>query len=152
MPIKHSLLSGADLHEPKGIETASSGTVYTANGAGSGSWSRVASLAQGPTIDANDSTPGYFLAPTNCRLTSVSLILKDVMVTSEPSLTLVVKDSSGVVVGTVVFPAASDQPGTAMTSALNTALSVGGYVTVEVSGVPATSSCRIGSAFVVEHT
>lgn len=34
----HRNLTGADLHEPKGVATASAGTVYVANGSGSGSW------------------------------------------------------------------------------------------------------------------
>jgi hypothetical protein len=36
--IAHKNLSGADLHEPKGIGGAAAGTVYVANGAGSGVW------------------------------------------------------------------------------------------------------------------
>lgn len=36
--IAHSQLTGADLHEPKGVASALSGQVYRANGAGSGSW------------------------------------------------------------------------------------------------------------------
>jgi microcystin-dependent protein len=34
----HKNLTGADLHEPKGVENASSGMVYVADGAGSGVW------------------------------------------------------------------------------------------------------------------
>lgn len=34
----HRNLTGADLHEPKGADTALSGQVYVADGAGSGSW------------------------------------------------------------------------------------------------------------------
>lgn len=37
MPL-HKDLTGAELHEPKGVESALSGTVYVANGVGSGSW------------------------------------------------------------------------------------------------------------------
>lgn len=40
MPL-HSSLTGADLHEPKGAESASAGTVYISDGAGSGSWTKV---------------------------------------------------------------------------------------------------------------
>lgn len=36
--IQHSVLTGADLHEPKGIGLASSDEVYVANGSGSGAW------------------------------------------------------------------------------------------------------------------
>lgn len=34
----HKDLTGADLHEPKGVSTATLGQVYVANGAGSGTW------------------------------------------------------------------------------------------------------------------
>lgn len=37
----HRDLTGADLHEPKGVDTASANTVYVANGSGSGSWGKV---------------------------------------------------------------------------------------------------------------
>ena len=34
----HNALTGSDLHEPKGVAAATSGTVYVADGVGSGSW------------------------------------------------------------------------------------------------------------------
>lgn len=39
--IEHSALTTGELHEPKGIATATSGEVYKANGVGSGSWSPI---------------------------------------------------------------------------------------------------------------
>lgn len=39
--IAHASLTGAELHEPKGASTATLGTVYVANGSGSGSWATV---------------------------------------------------------------------------------------------------------------
>lgn len=38
MTIQHNLITGADLHEPKGVATATSGKVYIANGSSSGAW------------------------------------------------------------------------------------------------------------------
>lgn len=38
---EHRNLTGAALHEPKGVENAAPKTVYTADGAGSGSWQAV---------------------------------------------------------------------------------------------------------------
>ena len=35
---EHRLLTGNQLHEPKGVESASPGTVYVADGSGSGQW------------------------------------------------------------------------------------------------------------------
>lgn len=38
MTVEHSLLTGSSLHEPKGVDSASSGEVYIADGLGSGAW------------------------------------------------------------------------------------------------------------------
>lgn len=40
MTVSHASLTDPELHEPKGVATATLGQVYTANGAGSGSWSK----------------------------------------------------------------------------------------------------------------
>lgn len=40
--IAHASLTGSELHEPKGADSAPLGTVYVANGAGSGSWNSIA--------------------------------------------------------------------------------------------------------------
>lgn len=34
----HNTLTGSDLHEPKGVDSAASGKIYVADGVGSGSW------------------------------------------------------------------------------------------------------------------
>ncbi len=39
--VSHATLTGAQLHEPKGVEVAPLGTVYVSNGTGSGSWANV---------------------------------------------------------------------------------------------------------------
>lgn len=38
MTIQHSLLTGANLHEPKGVASATVNKVYVSDGAGSGTW------------------------------------------------------------------------------------------------------------------
>lgn len=38
MTIQHNLITDPDIHEPKGVATASAGKAYVANGTGSGSW------------------------------------------------------------------------------------------------------------------
>lgn len=39
--VSHASLTGSEIHEPKGIGSAALGTVYVANGAGSGSWNSI---------------------------------------------------------------------------------------------------------------
>lgn len=55
--VSHASLTGSELHEPKGVASAPLGTVYVANGAGSGTWSSIGTSAfTGMVAD--------FLAPT----------------------------------------------------------------------------------------
>lgn len=70
--VAHSTLPNVDLHEPKGVSTATSGQVYVANGSGSGAWS-AASTILGITGQISDfATP---VAPTGwleCNGSSIS--------------------------------------------------------------------------------
>lgn len=58
--VVHSTLTGANLHEPKGAATATSGMVYVADGLGSGTWTLKNALwtPYTPTITATGGTLG----------------------------------------------------------------------------------------------
>jgi hypothetical protein len=43
--VQHADLTGADLHEPKGADSASVNTVYVADGSGSGTWNKIGSTS-----------------------------------------------------------------------------------------------------------
>lgn len=58
MAIEHSVVSDPNIHEPKGITTASTNTVYISNGSGSGTWNKVG-LNQ---LDQTDVDTRYALA------------------------------------------------------------------------------------------
>jgi len=61
----HKDLSGIDLHEPKGVEDASSGQYYAADGAGSGAWTSLPAgivIPAGIMVDyAGSSAPSLWL-------------------------------------------------------------------------------------------
>lgn len=91
---EHNTLTGAQLHEPKGVESALVRTVYTADGLGSGSWSEptpsviyIEQESDFPTQDASTitleegvtywlaaaiTTAKRFVFETNCTLTGGS--------------------------------------------------------------------------------
>lgn len=50
----HKNLTGADLHEPKGADTALVNTVYVSNGAGSGSWVAASSIITNTAFTTGD--------------------------------------------------------------------------------------------------
>lgn len=51
--VLHSALTSGDLHEPKGIASASANQVYVANGAGSGTWDSIFQYAGIHTLEAD---------------------------------------------------------------------------------------------------
>jgi len=51
----HSDLTGADLHEPKGVAGASADTVYVADGAGSGTWQK----PEAANVSVADASSGF---------------------------------------------------------------------------------------------
>jgi hypothetical protein len=63
MTIQHSTITGADLHEPKGVATAANKTVYVANGSASGAWT-AHNAAATVYIAFNSASPTYTQANT----------------------------------------------------------------------------------------
>ena len=59
--VAHSTLTGSDLHEPKGVASATSGQIYVANGSGSGVWRN---LIRGHLYYDNIGTGVTLTAPT----------------------------------------------------------------------------------------
>lgn len=49
----HSTLTGAELHEPKGADSASANTVYVADGAGSGAWTSIFEYGEITTLESD---------------------------------------------------------------------------------------------------
>ena len=70
--VSHATLTGVDLHEPKGASTAASGTVYIANGAGSGSWGSVATSLNFVGMIADFALPSVPSGWLECDGTAVS--------------------------------------------------------------------------------
>lgn len=99
MSVLHKNLSGEDLHEPKGIETAASGDVYIADGAGSGSWEPVTndilglneySLTESITDISAANGRVYFRAPIKSEMIGLSVVLDGAIATSDDILTIYV--------------------------------------------------------------
>jgi hypothetical protein len=83
MALEHASLTGAQLHEPKGVETADAGTVYVADGGGSGAWEDpLASLLNQnryylttPFADFAAASSEWMAVPVKSSLKSVTVLL-----------------------------------------------------------------------------
>src|SRR6187402_1454206 len=101
MAVEHKDLTGAQLHEPKGADTASSGQVYIANGSGSGAWtSKNGDLLNANTYSlrgtmadiglAGDSV--FFDTPQKAQLKTVTCVLYGAIATTNAVLSVYINN------------------------------------------------------------
>ena len=87
----HKDITGSDNHEPKGVETASAGQVYTANGSGSGSWTTPGATGYAVvcTSFADISAPStvYFSAPVTGTIVAVYITLQSAITVANSVVT-----------------------------------------------------------------
>ena len=80
----HKDLTGTELHEPKGVASATAGTVYVSNGSGSGNWTPLYggvlnlnkySLSSQMTDISTANDKVYFYIPYKSQMTSIAAVL-----------------------------------------------------------------------------
>lgn len=81
--VQHSALTGSEIHEPKGADTANSGEVYVANGAGSGTWTELFQYAHIYTQESDSATLG-----------SIGTTVQDLPFTTNGQANICVADSA----------------------------------------------------------
>lgn len=150
----HSQLTGADLHEPKGVESASANQVYVADGSGSGSWQKLT----GDSLDTDDiqnpnnvylhavlpdvSTSSSILvpAPSGCTFESAVLVLGAAITTADASVTFVRNDASSFGSAVTIVQAASAEGTTfTFTATTNKTITANGYVKITTDGASDTA-------------
>jgi len=98
----HADLTGADLHEPKGADSAAADTLYAANGTGSGAWRKVTSASidtssikninkfflTSSLANISSASSIYVPVPVDATLTKVTTVLQGVIATANATLTV----------------------------------------------------------------
>lgn len=140
--VAHSSLTGADLHEPKGVASAAADTVYVANGSGSGTWKKteagdvtvadtgskfagtdvetvllelyqLSSIVDGIFEDVSSVETVLLPIPFSCQVLSIKMILAGSITTADATIT--VTRSDGAAMGTRVIEYAGSAEGTSFT-------------------------------------
>jgi hypothetical protein len=149
----HKDLTGAELHEPKGADTASAGDVYVADGAGSGSWegrySGVVALNQywltakmTDISTANDRV--FFSVPVQSEIVTLSAILNGAITTADAILKIYI---NGILFAddlTVPFTGSTDGEISSVTIVTANTISAGSVVEIRSDG----ASDTVQSAYI----
>lgn len=138
MPL-HSALTGADLHEPKGVAAASSGTVYVANGSGSGSWIPAPYTVSASLADVSTASTVYVPIPYAGTVTRVVSVLAGSLTTADSTVT--VRNSAGNSMGTLTITQSGSAAGDVDTlnPVSNNTVSANSFITIETNGASDTA-------------
>ncbi len=150
----HKDLTGTDLHEPKGAAAAAANYLYVANGAGSGTWKKIAidsvdlTSIDSPnafrltSILADVSTASFILIPIpfNATFDSARLVLHGAITTADSVVTFTRNDGSsfGSTV-TIAFTGSAEGTGFNFTSTINQTITGPGYIKIATDGASSTA-------------
>jgi hypothetical protein len=159
---QHSALTGSDLHEPKGAAGASIGTVYVADGSGSGAWAKVDadSIDTSSVFNTNTyfsthiiddvSTATTIYIPTTRAVTVVAVtsVLHGAVTIADSTIT--VKNAAGASMGTLTIAFTGSGAGTIDTllPASNNTIAANSFLTIETDGG---STTTMPISFIVEY-
>jgi hypothetical protein len=162
MPL-HKDLTGADLHEPKGVASASVDTVYVANGSGSGTWQKIASSQINNTsikninkevatfVMENVGDPSIILLPfpEAGSVTKVTVLLHGALSGADGLLTFT--KNGGATLGTLTLTHTGSAEGTlfTFTPVSNQDVTAGGYLKIANNGA---STGAVNATVFIEFT
>jgi len=130
----HSTLTGAELHEPKGADTASSGEVYVADGSGSGAWTANYYTLSAVIADVSTAETVYVPIPYAGTVAKVQSVLEGAITVADATVT--VKDNAGNSMGTLTVAYSGSAAGDVDTLApsANEDVTADDFITIETDG------------------
>jgi hypothetical protein len=132
--VEHSALTTGELHEPKGADTATSGEIYVADGAGSGSWVGRSDTFTVLIHDISSSGDTYIPIPYAGTVTKVQTVLGGAIAGSDVVFT--VYNSAAASMGTLTITQSGSAAGDVDTLApsSNNTLTASDWIKVNCDG------------------
>ena len=151
--VLHSSLTGADSHEPKGVESATVGQVYIANGTGGGAWTTQINKYQ-LTVELTDvstASSAYIVVPIAGTITSIYTVLHGAIATADAGITTEV---NGVAVTggdlTIAFTSSAAGDIDITSPSANKTVAIGDLLEVITDGA-STNTIRATVVFIIQE-
>lgn len=151
----HADLTGAELHEPKGVASASIDTVYVANGAGSGSWVKIDSANIDATsvknvntfwlttkiTDISTASAVYLPVDAACTFVSASVVISNAITVADAILTFYNGTSSSTGTCTITYTLSAEGSRFTFTPSSNQTFTSSGFLKIASDG-GSTDACE----------
>lgn len=153
MTIEHKNIDDANLHEPLGVASAAVGTVYVADGAGSGAWSPPPHnvILHSSLADVSSPSSTYFVAPVAGTIESISTVLHGAITAANSLITFFI-NGIPITNSTVTVAFSGSAAGSRFFStptALNT-IAAGDLITATSDGGSSTGNIQLSIALKVK--
>lgn len=151
---EHSTLTDPELHEPKGASTASSGDVYVADGAGSGSWTTLPTkgyyVIAAYANDISQVETVYLAIPKAGTVVRCATVLMGAL--SGADLGVTVANSAAATMGTITITQSGSAAGdvNAVAPSSNNTVSTDDFITITGDGAP-TSHTEVMMSVLIEY-
>lgn len=137
--VDHSALTGAELHEPKGADSANAGEVYVATGGGTGAWTAREYHLTAVIADVSTAETVYVAIPYSGNVAKVTSVLEGAITTADATIT--VKDNAANSMGTLTIAQSGSAAGDidTLTPASNQDVTDSDFITIETDGGSSTA-------------
>ena len=154
--VNHSTLTDPYLHEPRGVAAASSGEVYIADGAASGTWTDLDSaidkryVITGVIDDISTAATVYIPTPEAGTVRQVTTVLGGTIATSAAAIT--VKNAAGSTMGNITVDFSGSAAGDidSVTPSTNNTFTANSFVTIETDGA-STNAVKLYFSMLMER-
>ena len=149
--VQHSALTGSDLHEPKGVASATAGKVYISDGSGSGAWTSAGEIITGYIDDVSTIEVVHVPMPFAGTISKVITVLEGAI--SNDDATITVKNDSAASMGTLTITQLDSAAGDVATLSptVNNTVTANTFITVETDG-ESTSHKKLRFAVVLDKS
>lgn len=132
--VQHSALTASDLHEPKGVASATAGKVYISDGSGSGAWTSAGEIITGYIDDVSTAEVVHVPMPFAGTISKVITVLEGAITNADATIT--VKNASAASMGTLTITQSGSAAGDVdtLSPSSNNTVSVNTFITVETNG------------------
>lgn len=149
--VTHSSLTGTDLHEPKGVATATNNQVYVANGSSSGAWTNRQHILITYLEDVSTPETVYVPIPFQGEIVKITSVLTNAITVADSVVTF--KNSAGTTMGTMTIAYSGSGAGNidSNSSLANNTVAADSFITIETNGASNTAA-KLWLAVVLERT
>lgn len=149
--IQHSALTTTDVHEPKGITTATNNQVYVADGASSGAWTDLTISFSAVIADVSTAETIYIPMPYAGTIAKITTVLGGAITVADATINA--KNSSALSMGTITVAFTGSAAGDVdtLSPSSNNTVTAGDYITIETDG-GSTSAQRLWINVILERS